>query len=118
MYKGEIMADILISSLNANSVLLANAASNVANVNTQDYKSIRTTITGGKTAGSVDVNTARSTEEGVPTEEGHQTSNVDLPREFTDMILAQRGFEAALNAIKTREDMMSDLMETFSSLDD
>jgi flagellar hook protein FlgE len=37
----------LIAALNANSIVLANAASNVANLNTQDYKSIRTTIVQG-----------------------------------------------------------------------
>jgi flagellar hook protein FlgE len=116
MYKGEIMSDILISALHANEILQANASSNVANMNTQDYKSLRTTITEGQ-KGSVDTVTVRSAEEGVPTEDGHQTSNVDLPREFTDMILAQRGYESILTAIKTREDMMSDLMKTFSDRD-
>ncbi len=110
------MADILISGLHANEILLANASSNVANMNTQDYKSIRTKIIEGQ-PGSVDVVTTRSDVEGVPTEDGHQTSNVDLPQEFTDMILAQRGFEAALKAIGTREDMMSDLMNTLTRRD-
>jgi flagellar hook protein FlgE len=117
MYKGEIMSDILISALHANEILHANASSNVANMNTQDYKSLRTTLTGGQ-KGSVETVTTRSTVEGTPTEDGHQTSNVDLPQEFTDMILAQRGFESILTAIRTREDMMTDLMKTFTSLDE
>jgi len=107
------MSDILISALHANEILQANASSNVANMNTQDYKAIRTTITEGQ-KGSLETGTTRSTVEGTPTEDGHQTSNVDLPQEFTDMVLAQRGYESALTAIKTREDMMSDLMKTFT----
>jgi flagellar hook protein FlgE len=117
MSKGEIMSDILISALHANEVLHANASSNVANMNTRDYKSLRTTITEGQ-KGSVDTVTVRTTTEGAPTEDGHQTSNVDLPREFTDMILARRGFESILAAISTREEMMNDLMKTFSSIDE
>ncbi len=107
------MSDILISGLRANEILLANASSNVANVNTEDYKAIRTTITEG-TKGSVGTTTERSDIEGTPTEEGHETSNVDLPKEFTDMILAQRGFESILSAISTREEMMDDLMNVLT----
>jgi len=114
MYKGEIMSDMLISALNANGILLANASSNVANVNTRDYKSLRTTITEGAN-GIPGVSTTRTAVEGTPTEDGHQTSNVELSQEFTDMILARRGFESALTAIETREEMMADLMKEFSS---
>jgi flagellar hook protein FlgE len=113
MSKGEIMSDILISGLHANEILLANASSNIANVNTQDYKAIRTTITEGG-LGSVETATVRSEIEGTPTEDGHETSNVDLPKEFTDMILAQRGFESILAAIGTREEMMNDLMDVLA----
>lgn len=107
------MTDTLISALRANSTLLANASSNVANMNSQDYKPLRTAITEGATGG-IETVTTRSVEQGAPTEDGHQASTVDLPREFSDMILAQRGFESALAAIRTREDMMADLMEAFS----
>jgi len=82
-------------------------------MNTQDYKSIRTTIVEGA-KGTVDTVTTRSTVEGVPTEDGHYTSNVDIPEEFGDIILAQRGFEAVLSAIETREEMMTDLMNVLT----
>ncbi len=107
------MSDILISGLRANELLLSNASSNIANMNTQDYKSIRTTIVEGA-KGTVDTVTTRSTVEGVPTEDGHYTSNVDIPEEFGDIILAQRGFEAVLSAIETREEMMTDLMNVLT----
>ncbi len=110
------MSDILLSGLRANEILLSNASSNMANMNTQDYKSIRTKITEGA-RGSVDTVTSRSTVEGVPTEDGHFTSNVDLPEEFGDIILAQRGFEAVLSAISTREEMMNDLMSVLTGKD-
>lgn len=113
MGKGEIMTDVLISSLHANEILHANASSNVANVNTRDYKSIRTTITNDP-GGNVNAVTQRSAAQGAPAEDGHSFSNVDLAREFSDMILAQLGFEAVLGAISTREEMMNDLMNVFT----
>jgi len=109
------MSDILISALHANEVRHNNAASNVANVNTRDYKSLRTTLT-NDAGGNVYAATERSTTEGILTDDGHFTSNVDLPQEFTDMILVQRGFEAILCAISTREKMMSDLMNALTDL--
>lgn len=112
MSKGEFMSDLL-SALRANSILLANASSNVANFNTRDYKSIATTITSGS-AGGLNVNTSRTTTPGVPIGDSHVSSNVELPQEFCDMIRAQRGFEAALSAISTREDMLDDLMDVLS----
>ncbi|HQG31474.1 MAG TPA: flagellar basal body rod C-terminal domain-containing protein [Deltaproteobacteria bacterium] len=107
------MSDILISALHANGILHNNAASNVANANTRDYKSLRTILT-NDAGGNVSAVTERSTTEGVLTDDGHFTSNVDLPQEFTDMILAQRGFEAMLGAIRTREEIMSDLMKVLT----
>lgn len=94
-------------------MLLNNASSNVANMNTQDYKSLRTRLTNDSN-GNVNAVTERSATEGVPTEDGHFTSNVELPQEFNDMIIAQRGFEAILGAIITREEMMNDLMNVLT----
>ena len=113
MSKGEIMSDILLSALRAHETLHANASSNIANMNTRDYKSIRTTLIESP-CGGVSARTERSATEGMPTVDGHCTSNVDLPQEICDMILAQRGFEAVLGAIGVREEMLDDLMNTLS----
>lgn len=102
----------LIGALNANSIVLANAASNLANLNTQDYKSIRTTIVQGSNDNPSAV-TQRTTTQGTPIDEEHETSNVDLPQEYCDMILSQRGYEAVLSAIEAREEMLKDLMDVF-----
>ncbi|HHO75706.1 MAG TPA: hypothetical protein ENN05_04675 [Deltaproteobacteria bacterium] len=109
MSKGEFMADPL-SSLVANSTLLANASSNVANMNTRDYQSIRTTLV-SDTNNNVRAITSRTTAPGAPVDDGHYSSNVELPQEFCDMIRAKTGFEATLCAISTREEMMLDLMD-------
>jgi len=109
MSKGEIMADILISSLRAHEALLCGAFSNIANMNTQGYRSIRTTMSEGP-QGSVETTAARTETEGVPTGDGHLASNVELPREICDLIRAQRGFEAVLGVIGTREKMLDGFM--------
>ena len=95
----------LIAALNANAMVAANAASNVANLNTQDYKSIHTTITQGANGDPAAV-THRTTTPGSPTEDGRESSNVELPQEFGDMLLARSGYEAALGAIRKRDEML------------
>jgi len=104
---------ILLSALTANEILQANAASNVANMNTKGYKAIRTTMTQGAD-GTVGVTTARSDDPAPLDMEGNMESNVDLPREIVDMMLAKTGFESVLNAISTREEMLDDLMNALT----
>jgi flagellar hook protein FlgE len=104
---------ILLSSLRAHEILLANASSNVANMNTPDYKAIRTTIT-PSADGTVEVATSRSNEPTALNPDGRMESNVDVAKEFTDMMRAKTGFESVLNAIHTREDMLDDLMNTLT----
>lgn len=101
-----------IAALTANSMVAANAASNVANLNTENYKSIRTIIKQGATGEPAAV-TQRTTTPGTPTEDGSESSNVDLAQEFGDLMLARSGYEAALGAIRKREEMLDELMELF-----
>ena len=104
---------ILISSLNANANLAANASSNIANINTREYKAIETTIVPSAN-NSVEISTSRSDAPGSLYMEGRMESNVDAAKEFTDLMQARTGFGAALHAISAREEMLDDLMETFS----
>lgn len=104
---------ILFSALTAHETLQANASSNVANMNTSGYKAIRTTITQTK-EGAVDVTTIRSDDPAPMDLEGRMQSNVDVAKEFVDMIRAKTGFESVLNAISTREEMLDDLMDTLT----
>ena len=39
-----------------------------------------------------------------------EQSNVDLAREFTNMILAQRGFQASARVITTSDEVLSELL--------
>ncbi|MGC9323845.1 MAG: flagellar basal body rod C-terminal domain-containing protein [Desulfomonilia bacterium] len=99
----------LLAALKAHEILLANAASNVANMNTEGYRSLRATITsshGGEPTVVISRDKASNNAIGVQTE----PSGVDLAREFSDLIVSQRGYEAILAAISCREDMFHDLM--------
>ena len=50
----------------------------------------------------------------MPTDNGHASSNVELPQEFVDVMRAKTGFEAVLAAISTREEMFDDLMNVLA----
>lgn len=93
--------------------MLANASSNVANMNTREYKAIRTTIT-TPVEGTVVAATVRSEEPAPLDMEGTMQSNVDPARELVDMMRAKTGFETILNAISTREEMLNDLMDVLT----
>lgn len=105
--------DNTISSLTANAALLSNASSNVANLNTTEYKSIDTSLVQGKND-DVQISTRRTQTAGSINTEGEETSNVELSKEFTDMMRAENGYSATLQAIKTRDEMLGSLMEIFS----
>ncbi|MEN6475176.1 MAG: flagellar basal body rod C-terminal domain-containing protein [Syntrophaceae bacterium] len=106
------MANI-IASLNANAGLISNAAYNVANLNTQGYQAVRTAIV-EDTNGDPSVVTTRSTSPGSILEDGSESSNVEIPQEFGDMLMARQGFEAALGAIRKRDEMIQNLMDLFA----
>lgn len=103
-----------ISSLNANAALLTNAGSNVANLNTTEYKSIDTVIVEGQND-EVTFTTRRDLSAGSIDSDGQETSNVDLAKEFTDMVIAEDGYSSSLQAIKVRERMFDDLMNIFAN---
>lgn len=95
-----------ISALSSLATLQANASSNIANINTKGYRPIETTLTSSPT-GEVSAITDRDTK-----------SEVDLPGEFVDMMRAETGYKAVLEAIESREETINDLMELFRDRDD
>lgn len=104
------MSSMLLSSLKAHEIMQDNASSNIANMNTPGYRALRTSFT-LSLDGSVDVTTIRSDDPAPLEMEGTVQSSVDPAREFVDMIRARSGFEAVLNAISTREEMLDSLMD-------
>lgn len=116
------------SALSAMSVSMAATANNVANVNTDGYKSrdVRLqTGPGGQGVRVADVVEDRSAggyrpaavsaqnEAGVyePSVDMVETSNVDLARQSVDMIETSRTFEANVAVVRTQDEMLGTLLD-------
>jgi flagellar hook protein FlgE len=68
------------------------------------------TWTAGPNAGAPQVGTPASNGYGLTASGAVEMSNVDLASEFTNMITAQRGFQANSRVISTADQMLSDLV--------
>ena len=123
------MFDNNISALNAFSTSMQVTANNIANVNTDGFKHSRAELETGPGDQGVRVADIRqSTQAGplveslvrvedqvtgqVSTEYQYvEGSNTDLAREFTHMIMTQRGYEANAQAIRAQDEMLGSLMD-------
>jgi flagellar basal-body rod protein FlgC len=92
-------------------------AHNVANVNTNGFKKSHTEFVAVETGGVLPV-VQKDVSAGptVLNNSGYgpalvELSNVDLGEEAVNLILAQRGFEANLNTIKTADDMLGTILD-------
>ena len=106
-----------LSALKAYGTGLAVKANNIANADSENFKKSRAIYSEGENGGvkteiqKIDTenvlpagNTDASTSEAQP-------SNVDLTEEIPGMVIDQRGFEANLKAIKTREEMLGSVLD-------
>ncbi|KHK02178.1 flagellar basal body rod C-terminal domain-containing protein [Desulfovibrio sp. TomC] len=117
------------SALSAMGTSMAVAANNVANVNTDGYKSKDVRLTTGPNGQGVRVGdvvtddsaggyrpaaVSAQNEAGVyePTAAMVETSNVDLARQTVDMVETSRAFEANAAVIRTQDDMLGTLLDT------
>jgi len=85
-----------LSSMRAYEDWLSNNSNNIANVNTQDYKTTDATLT--NSAGSVTLHATKS------------ANGVYLTKEITDQIVIKDGFKADLAAIKTQDEMIGSVL--------
>ena len=106
-----------ISALNAHGVKIGVTANNVANVNTEEFKKSRAVLEEGVN-GHVTVEISRVDTPGpivTEIEDGERVekelSNVDLAEEITQTIPTQRGYEANLAMIKTRDEMLDHIID-------
>jgi len=93
---------------------LENAARNIANSNTDSYKSKKAPITeddSGQPAMNITIDNAPGAS--VQDSDGvlQETSNVELLDEMTDLLIAKRGYEANLKSVKAREEMLDSLLD-------
>jgi len=106
-----------ISALKAFGVKMGVTANNVANVETEGFKKSWALLQEGD-SGSVEVDITRiDTPGAIRTEyiDGQQVeremSNVDLAEEIPATIPTQRGFEANLTVIKTKDEMLGTVLD-------
>ena len=106
-----------LSSLNAHGKKLAVTSNNIANCNSDEFKKSRAILEEGLN-NSVEVEISRVDTPGpivTETVEGEtrerELSNVDLAEELVQTIPAQRGYEANLVIIKTRDEMLGSVLD-------
>ncbi len=87
-----------VNSLMANQTYMNNNASNIANVNTQDYKATQTTISSDEN-GAIQAQSTKT------------QSETDLSKELTDQIIIENVQEANVNTIKTQDQMTGSLLD-------
>ncbi len=89
-------------------------ANNIANINTSGYKKIESVITEDG-SGLPELNLKRVDTPGPlvqePDGKTSEQSNVDLAEELTQNMVAQRGYEANLKALKTQNDMLGSALD-------
>lgn len=93
---------------------LENAARNIANSNTDSYKSKKATIIEDNSGQpSVNITLDNTPGASVQSSDGvlQGTSNVELLDEMTDLLIAKRGYEANLKSVKAREEMLDSLLD-------
>ncbi len=92
-----------IASINAHQTMLDNSAHNIANVNTDHYVPINTTITDNKE--NIIANSHKATDN------GSEKSQTNLAKEIPDMMISQGGVALNVTAIKTQDEMLGTLLD-------
>lgn len=106
-----------LSALKAFERKLEVAAHNTANLQSDDYKSLSSTISESG-SGGIEVTLTRSTAPGpVVIGKGNgsmverEISNVELGKEISDSLLARRNYEANLRVLSTRDELLGSLLD-------
>lgn len=108
-----------LAGMSVNAQRLAVAANNIANINTDSYKSSSATIESGP-GGQPQTQITQSTTsgalianpEGLP--EGAATrelSNVELSNEFVQMKISEYGYKANISVIRTQDEMVGTILD-------
>ena len=101
-----------LSALKAFGTKMAVTAKNIANVNSQEYKKSRASLSEDSN-GAVRVDVERIESPGVSVadvekdgEKEKELSNVDLTEEISEMIITKHGYRANLKAVETQDEML------------
>lgn len=106
------------SAMTAHGTKMAVTANNVANVNTDEFKSSRALIEEGQVPESVRVSISKDETQGPLVTESRngetvetELSNTDIARELTSTIPTQRGYEANARTIRTQDEMLGTVID-------
>ena len=109
-----------LSALQAYRKSMGVTANNIANVNTEEFKKSRATMT-ESVNGVVEVDVKKVNTPGHRYQEleGDQpvekeTSNVSLEEELPDLMVTQRTYEANLKVLQTRDKMLGSMLDIIS----
>jgi flagellar hook protein FlgE len=106
-----------ISALNAYGTGLNVKANNIANADSENYKKSRATYLEGENGDvTVDISKIGLESEllamsGTDTITEPQPSNVELAEEIPGIMIDQKGFEANLSVIKTKDQMLGSILD-------
>ncbi|MBN2418316.1 MAG: hypothetical protein JXL81_02945 [Deltaproteobacteria bacterium] len=106
-----------ISALKAYGTGLAVKANNIANADSENFKKSRAIYSEAENGGvktdiqKVDPENVFPSGNPEAASSMAQPSNVDLTEEIPGMVIDQRGFEANLKAIKTKEEMLGSVLD-------
>jgi flagellar hook protein FlgE len=89
-----------LSAINAYGTMLNNTANNIANVNTETYKSLDTTMQ-ENAGGGVTATTSRDP----------NADRVDLSKEVVDMMIAKNGMQANVAVIRTASETQKSVID-------
>lgn len=105
-----------ISALNAFGTRMGVISNNIANVNSDGFKSSRTVLEEGQNS-SVNAVIQKNNTPGYIVQDDlaaggiKEMSNVDPGKEITDTIPTQRGYEANLKMVKTQDEILGTLID-------
>lgn len=94
-----------ISSMNAHSTWMDVNANNVANVNSDKFKSVDTKLEEGQK------NNPKAVLRESERETVEDRSNTDLTKELTEQIPIEKGFGVNATVVKTEDEMLGTLMD-------
>ena len=88
-----------LSAINAYGTMLNNTANNIANVNTETYKALETTMQ-ENVGGGVTATTSRT-----------NADRVDLSKEVVDMMIAKDGMQANIAVVRTTSETQKSVID-------
>ncbi len=92
-----------VTAIQAHQTLLNNSAYNVANVNTDGFIPIQTTL--NDTGNSVAASSEKATDN------GSTKSQTDLAKELPEQMIAEDGVAVNVTAIRTQDEMLGTLLD-------